>query len=142
MTEQDPEVVWSEYYQRIRGRRAREADALWDQMREAGVSDDTVLALDFVHFGNVREKVDALARQLSENYTVEVVVADQGYWHVKGTTRPEGICLSQAQHAEWVLFMADVARSHACVFSTWSLEAPSLRKTFKSEELDESESAG
>lgn len=142
MPQQDPQVLWSEYYQRIRDRRAREAEALWNQMREAGFSDDTVAALDFVHFGNVREKVDALARQLSENYTVEVLAADRGYWHVKGTTRPEGVCLSQAQHADWVLFMVDVARSYACVFSTWSLEAPSLGKTFKSEQVDESESAG
>ena len=141
MPPQDPQLVWSEYYQRIRDRRTREADALWSQMQQAGVSDDTVLAVDFVHFGDVREKVDALARQLSENYTVEVVAADRGYWHVKGTTRPEGVCLSQADHAEWVLFMADVAASHACMFSTWSLEAPALRRTFNSEEMDESESA-
>jgi hypothetical protein len=136
MSQQDPQVTWSEYYQRIRDRRVREAESLWGRMREAGVSEETVVAIDFVHFGNHREKVDALARQLSENYAVEVVPADRDYWYVKGTTRPDGVRLSQSEHAEWVVFMVDVARSYACVFSTWSLEVPSLGRKFNSEEED------
>ncbi len=137
MPDQDPQKIWAEYYQRIKIRRIEEAELLWSQMDDAGVSEETVLALDFLHFSNVREDAGSLANQLCENYNVEVVSASQeDYWNIKCTTRPEGICLSKEQHAAWVEFMADVAQSHACVFSTWSLEAPSLGRTFQSELLD------
>lgn len=137
MPDQDPQEIWSDYYQRIKARRLREADILWSEMREAGVTDETLLALDFLHFSNVRKDAESLLQQLSENYSVEMEEAKQeSYWYIKGTTRPEGIYLSRDQHAAWVKFMADVARSHACVFSTWSLEAPSLDRQFHSEQID------
>lgn len=114
-----------------------EAELLWSQMDEAGVTEEVILALDFSHLSNVREDADSLASQLSENYNVEVVSASQeDYWYIKGTTRPEGICLSMAQHLAWVEFMADVGQSHACVFSNWSLESPALAMKFQSELID------
>ena len=50
-----------------------EAELLWSQMDEAGVTEEVILALDFSHLSNVREDADSLASQLSENYNVEVV---------------------------------------------------------------------
>ena len=119
-----------------------EAIKLWDQMRDSDVNDETVLAIDFLHFGTNQENKNNLAKQLSENYEMEVVPSDEeGYWYAKGTTRPYGITLNKEQHIGWVEFMADVAQSYACVFSTWSIEAPSLGVCFDSESI-ESEDTG
>lgn len=129
--------MWDDYYDRIRNRRLAAADLLWEEVEEAGANEDTVFALDFAHFGNNRDDVDELARQLSENYTTEVTEQnEQNYWGLKGTTRPEGIFLTKHQHTAWVEFMAEVARSYGCVFSEWSLEAPALGRTFQSAHLD------
>ena len=90
-------------------------------------------ALDFVLFSPSRESAGPLCSDLAEHYAVEVVPGTQGYWLVKGTTRPYGSNLTQDQHMEWVVFMADLARSHGCVFSTWSFEVPSMGRRFDSE---------
>jgi hypothetical protein len=132
----DPQQIWDDYYDRIKRRRLAEAALLWDQVVDAGADDDTVFALDFAHFGNHRDGVDNLAQQLSENYATEVTARrEQDYWDVKGTTRPEGINLTQDQHTAWVEFMAEVARSYGCVFAEWTLEAPALGRTFQSTHL-------
>lgn len=137
MESQDPEKQWREYYERKKAQRHEEAIALSEQMASAGLTDDAVLALDFLHFGQSEESVAALAKQLSESYEVEVIPSEEdGYWYVKGTTRPYGITLTAEQHSGWVEFMADVAQSHACVFSTWSLESPSLGMKFESERVE------
>ncbi|WPD22953.1 MAG: hypothetical protein SD837_00020 [Candidatus Electrothrix scaldis] len=137
MTDQDPQQTWEDYYRRKRSERLAEAEILWDQMESAGVNEVTVLALDFVHFGRNENDARDLSVQLSEHYSVAVEPADQeGYFFVRGTTRPEGITLTKEQHTGWVEFMCDVAQSYACVFSTWSLEAPKLSKTFPSEDVE------
>ena len=137
MAVQDPQAIWSDYYERKKQQRADEAASMWKQMEAAGVNSETVLALDFVHFGTSLEKVQALANQLSENYSMSVVAEQEpGYWSAKGTTRPYGIELSQEQHLSWVDFMCDVAHSYGCVFSTWSLEATSLGTQFLSEGIE------
>jgi hypothetical protein len=134
----DPQAIWDDYYRRIKARRLAQADRMWAEMTAAGVSNETVLALDFEHISNVRADANDLASQLSENYEMEVIPADrEGYWIIKGTTRPDGICLSKEQHSDWVDFMADVARSYACVFSDWKLEAPMIRTAFESSAFDE-----
>ena len=137
MKPQDAERQWREYYERKKAQRLEEAAALSQQMADAGLTDDSVLALDFLHFGQGEEDAAALANQLSENYEVEVVPSQEdGYWYVKGTTRPYGVTLTEEQHSNWVEFMADVAQSHACVFSTWTLESPSLGVKFESERVE------
>lgn len=137
MTNQDNKSVWDDYYARISARRGAEAEELWKEMLASGVSDDTVLALDFVHFARSSDNAQALARQLAENYAVEVVPAgEEGYFLIRGTTRPEGVCLTKEQHAGWVEFMTEVAKSHGCVFSSWTLEAPSLGRRFASESVE------
>jgi len=137
VTTEDPQKTWDEYYKRKRLQRMEEASKLWDFMRGSGVNEETVLALDFLHFGTSEENINALANQLSENYEIEVVPGDEeGYWYAKGTTRPHGLTLTKEQHSGWVEFMSDVAQSYSCVFSTWSLEAPSLGVNFKSENVE------
>lgn len=136
MTE-DPQEIWNDYFDRIKRRRLAEAAFLWDELEAAGANEDTVLALDFAHFGNNREDADGLAKQLSENYAMEVKTGtQQGYWAIEGTTRPEGVCLTRDQHTAWVEFMVEVARSYACVFNQWTLEVPALGRTFQSAHLD------
>jgi hypothetical protein len=56
MTE-DFQNTWSDYYQRKKDQRIAEASELWEQMRKAGVTEETVLALDFVHFGTSQSDV-------------------------------------------------------------------------------------
>lgn len=131
-----PQKTWDAYYDRIKRRRLAEAALLWDEIEAAGANEETIFALDFAHFGNNRDDVDDLARQLSESYATEVSArSEQNYWDVRATTRPEGICFTKYQHAAWVEFMVDVAQSYACVFSEWTLEAPSLERTFQSRQL-------
>jgi hypothetical protein len=137
MNEEDAQKIWSDYFQRKKAQRLEEAAGLWRLMRSSGVNDATVLALDFTHFGKSKDAVEALADQLSENYEMNVISdRNDDYWYAEGTTRPEGITLSEEQHIGWVEFMADVAHSYACVFSTWSLESPSLGKKFESKEIE------
>ena len=130
--------TWDDYYDRIKRRRIAAATLLWDEIEAAGADEQTIFALDFFHFGNNRNDVDDLVGQLSENYTLKISArSEQDYWDIKGTTRPNGICLTRDEHAAWVEFMVDVARSYACVFSEWTLEAPALGGTFQSKQLDD-----
>lgn len=124
----DLQQTLAEYYECIQARRLAEAGVMWDQMTAAGVSDETTLALDFLHFSSDRDNADQLRAQLSENYDVSVSPAPEpDYWHIKGTTRPYGINLTKQYHLQWVEFMCDVARSYGCVFSVWTLEDPSTK---------------
>ena len=122
----DAQQTWTDYYARIRRRRIAEAQILHSQMAADGVSDDTVLALDFLHFGPVEQDVRDLAEQLSENYAMTVSPREDGeYWNASGTTRPEGVDGMNLQRCvDWVTFMCDVANSYGCVFSTWRLTDP------------------
>ena len=137
MTTEDSQKTWNEYYDKKKRQRIEEASKLWEQMSNCGVTNETVLAIDFLHFGTNKENVNDLAIQLSENYEIEIVPGEEkGYWYAKGTTRPYGINLTKEQCSGWVEFMSDVAQSYACVFSTWSIEAPSLGVSFDSESID------
>jgi hypothetical protein len=132
--EVDPQKTWADYYQGLKDRRLSEATSLWGKFREAGGSSETVVAMDFVHFSSSKADLESLASQLSENYAVSVVPrSEEGYWELRGTTRPSGIELSEEQHSAWVEFMVNVAQSYACVFSTWQLEASSMNRVFSSE---------
>ena len=137
MSSEDPQKTWSDYYQRKKAQRLEEASELSKLMLIAEVTEETVLALDFEHFGTSKENIDALAKQLSEDYSMQVLASnEEGYWIAKGTTRPYGINLSQEDHLGWVEFMADAAQSYACVFSTWAIEAPSFGVSFHSEQIE------
>ncbi len=134
----DPQAIWTEHYARIRKRRISEARILHQQMSESGVNTETVLALDFLHFGKSENDVRKLASQLSENYHMSVTPRDDTeYWTAAGTTRPMGIDgMDEAQCTEWVSFMCDVANSYGCVFSTWSLTDPMRDQTWSNETID------
>lgn len=137
MQSNDAQKVWSDYYQRKRSQRIEEATALWERMQRAGVVEGTVLELEFVHFGNSKEDIEALTAQLSENYEVRTAQGNEpNYWYAKGATRPHGVTLNREQLLGWVAFMADVAQSYACVFSAWSLSAPSHHAEFRSEDVE------
>jgi hypothetical protein len=133
----DAQETWDAYYERLKERRLSEAELLWAEMEGGGVTSETVLALDFSHFSSDQAAAQSLAAQLAENYKVQVSHdAANECWFVNGTTRPSGITLDQEQHRGWVEFMSDVGSSHACVFTSWTLEAPRLGKRFSSEDID------
>jgi hypothetical protein len=76
-----------------------------------GVAGETILALDFVHFGNNLTDVNKLSEQLSESYEMTISQRNnENYWFINGTTRPYGITPSKENHLSWVVFMCDVAR--------------------------------
>ena len=59
MGEEGAQLKWDEYYGEIKDRRHREAEMLWQLMLDAGVDNDTSLALDFVHFRSSHQGADA-----------------------------------------------------------------------------------
>ncbi len=135
----DPQRIWDDYYQRIRRRRMCEAKIVHAQMVDDGVTDSTVLALDFRHFGNEEERVRDLAAQLSEHYATKVTRSDTDdrYWLMDGTTRPTGVDeMTEERCVDWVAFMCDVAQSYGCVFSTWQLTDPTTSRTWSNESVD------
>lgn len=132
----DPQKIWDEYYARIKARRIAEAEMVWELLENADIEPKTEFQIDFSHFGNVRDDVVALARQLSENYEVNVSELRDGYWSARGTSRPYPITLTKEQHVDWVTFMIDVARSYSCVFSVWTIEAPTLNIKVSNENLE------
>ena len=133
-----PQQIWTDYYAGLRRRRIAEAQILHSRMAADGVTDDTILALDFMHFGSVEEDVRRLAKQLSENYSMTVTRGgDADYWNADGTTRPDGIVGMNPQRcADWVKFMCDVANSYGCVFSTWTLTDPLRQLSWTNETID------
>ena len=136
MPPNNSQEIWEEYYRNKKSQRLEEANKLCEQLKDAGVTEETVLALDFVHFSKSHENAQSLAEQLSENYTIDIVAGEEEVWYINGTSRPYGLTLSSEQHLSWVEFMADVAQSHSCVFSTWSLEASSLKLKLSSESIE------
>ncbi len=134
----DPQQIWTDYYARLRRRRIAEAQFLHLQMTADGVTDDTILTLDFTHFGNVEDDVRRLAKQLSENYVMTVTRGrEAGYWSADGTTRPDGIDGMNAQRCvDWVAFMCDVANSYGCMFSAWTLTDPVRQLSWTNETID------
>jgi len=106
-------------------------------MESKGVTNDTVLALDFSHFCTERNNLNKLVAQLSENYIIKTELEAKGkIWFLKGTTRPEGVTLEKDQHSSWVEFMSDVAASYGCVLAHWTLESPELAQIFESELIE------
>lgn len=131
----DPQATWDEYYAEIRNRRSEEAGRLWARMTAEGVSDETVLALDFLHFTSDPKNAEDLGDQLRENYEITISPFDRpDYWKIEGTTRPYGITLNKEEHTGWVEFMCDVAESHGCVFSTWSLSDPKRGQSWSNDD--------
>lgn len=130
----DPEESWEDYYSRIIERRKEEASALWGKMEEDGVSEETFLALDFVHFSKNKNDLNGMSDHLSKNYEVSIEQGQDDYWFLRGTTRPYGIKLSKDSFLSWIDFMCKVSQSYASVFSIWSAEAPSLKKKWTNED--------
>jgi len=134
----EAQQIWSDYHARIRRRRIAEAEFINSQMVADEVTADSILALDFKHFGTVENEVRRLSDQLSENYAVNVHLSDDGKtWIVDGTTRPYGVDgMIGSQLLQWVEFMCDVANSYTCVFSTWKLVDPKRKIEWATDNLD------
>lgn len=127
----------NEYQQNIMERRISEARELWGQMKTGGFTETTVAALDFVFFSDSKSEAKKLIEQLSENYTLELVPANEPeYVLVKGTTRPYGNEFTYEQWLSWVEFMVSVGFSHNSVFSTWSVYSPKTKTTWSTEHVE------
>jgi len=112
-------IIMNEYQQEIMDRRTEEARVLWQTMKSEGFTEHTVATLDFVLFSDSHEQATQLIAQLSENYSLELSPAtEQGYFLIKGTTRPYGNEFTYQQWIDWVEFMVGVGFTHKSVFST------------------------
>lgn len=128
-----PEDNWDDYYSPIIQLRREEAFALWGKMEEDGVTSETFLGLDFVLFSKNKKDLEDLSVHLVKNYQIKIEQGKNDYWFLKGTTKPYGIKLSRESFLKWIDFMCQLSQSHACVFSIWSAEAPSLKKEWTNE---------
>ena len=133
----DHQKTWEDYYSRIRNRRLEEAGHIWDRMEQLGVTSETDIFIDFTHFGNVSEQLQALAEQLSENYDATIGEPDSnGYQTLSCTTKPYETALSRNEFLSWIEFMCDVSQSYGCVFSTWHVECPVLNAVWSNKNED------
>ncbi|QEG22274.1 hypothetical protein [Mariniblastus fucicola] len=134
----EPQQIWADYYARIRRRRIAEAEFINSKMWTDGVTNDTVLAIDFKHFGNVESDIRLLANQLSENYSMTICLSDdEKTWIAEGTTRPYGVDgMLGDQLKNWAEFMCDVSNSYACVFSAWKLTDTGRKIAWSPDNLD------
>ena len=131
------EPLMTEYQTKMLERRSSEARELWNEMKSSGFTTTTVAALDFVYFSNSEREASNLIEQLSENYTLELVPADNPeYVLVNGTTRPYGNEFTYEQWIDWVEFMVKVGFSHNSTFSTWSVYSPKTKSTWSSESIE------
>ena len=74
---------------------------------------------------------------LQQQLTITRRDRDDNFWMLDGTTRPEGVDdMTEQRCVDWVSFMCDVAQSHGCVFSTWSLTDPSTLDSWSNENID------
>lgn len=105
--------AWLEYRQHKRDERLFEAEQVWSALSAAGFDPETVLAIDFVHFGPSRAQVEDLGQHLADNCSITTKAGPGGYWLLEGTTRPYGLTLSAADHFAWVEFMCDIGGSGA-----------------------------
>ena len=138
MNDDEAQTIWRAYYQRIRDRRVSEAEQLITATRQDGINDHTEMFLDFRHFSSVETNIARLKDQLAENYEVSLSKDDSSdCWFLEGTTRPISMPIEREQIIEWVKFMADVAQSHACVFSTWTLTEASTGRRWPSETFED-----
>ena len=137
MAQDDPQATWDDYHKRIRARRVTEAKQMFAAMQANGVTIESILLLDFRHFSSDKADAENLGKQLSENYDIKLTHdTESNYWFADGTTRPDGISLTESQCIDWVTFMADVAKSHGCVFSTWRLTDAKTEASWSNESFE------
>lgn len=137
MNEEEAQQIWDEYYERIKQRRLAEAAILWSDMQSSGVTDETILALDFKIFCGSEMGAKNVEEQLSENYNISLKHDTvDNVWIVEGTTRPTGFTFNKEMHMDWVNFMTDASAQYGCVFASWALESPKLRLIFESNTIE------
>lgn len=133
--ESDTEL--EDYYIRIHSRRISEAQKILEEFRKGGGIEKRPVILSFGHFTHDEEDAQNLRKQLSEHYTVEISAANQdGIWLIKGTTDPEAIDVNKQEFLDWISFMANVSKSHGCVFSSWDIKDPISKQTWSNQEIE------
>ncbi|MET1255837.1 hypothetical protein [Aliikangiella maris] len=135
MSEEQAQKTWDEYHDRIKNRRLAQVKIINEQLKDAGVTSDSDLVLDFKFFTPKQSGAEGIKEQLSENY--EMTISQEGdYWNINGTTRPYSINLDPEQHVGWVEFMHDVALSYGCIFSVWTVTDVKTNKTWSNEKIE------
>ena len=135
MTEEQAQKTWDEYHEKIKNRRLAQVKVINERLKDAGVTGDSDLVLDFKFFTPKQSGAEGIKEQLSENYEI-TIKQDGDYWNITGTTRPYSINLEPEQHVGWVEFMHDVALSYGCIFSVWTVTDVKTNKTWSNEKIE------
>ena len=135
MNDDEVQKTWDEYHERIKARRISEAKAINIELEKNLITSETDLILDFTFFTKDEGGAKGLKNQLSENYELSTR-KDGDSWIVDGTSRPYAVNLTSEQHLGWVEFMHDVALSHGCIFSVWSVTDAKTKRVWSSESID------
>jgi len=135
MSEEQAQEIWDEYHERIKNRRLAQVKVINERLKDAGITSDTALILDFEFFTPKESGAQGIKEQLSENYELSIK-QDGDYWYISGTTRPYAITLSPEQHISWVEFMHDVALSYGCVFSVWTVTDANSEKSWSNKNIE------
>ena len=129
---------WDHYLDQMRRQRLIEATILWNEVELAGLTPGSGFIVEFVHLGGHLDDCDGLMAQLSDKYRSRLSPARHPFHsYVRGTSRPDLLHLTRETHAAWVQGMADLSAAFGCVFSGWQLEAPAVKRIFRSAFLED-----
>lgn len=113
---------YEEDYQRLLAKHLASNEQVWIALQEIGISDKTVLRLDFRYFASSEECAQQLISFLraETDYDVELRLdfSPEGQWLIAGHTQETKVTKEILDH--WVGWMAATGLARGCVFDGWS----------------------
>ena len=110
-----------EDYQRLLAKHLASNEQVWLALQVIGISDKTVLQLDFQYFASSEECAQQLISFLraETDYDVELRLdfSPKGQWLIAGHTQKTTVSKEVLDH--WVDWMAAKGLDHGCVFDGW-----------------------
>ena len=144
MTQQQ---MWNRYHNEIKKRLIAEAKILNTKLDNSGLTNQVKFVFDFTFFctGGEKDAID-LQKELNENYQAQVVKKGDAwhknsssgsrYWYINATSRPNAVNLNAQQRISWVESMHEIAISHRCVFSAWTIRNNETNQVWSNENVD------
>ena len=109
-------------YQHLLAKHLARNEEVWLALQDCGISDKTVLQLDFQYFASSEECAQQLISFLraETDYSVELRLdfSPEGMWLIAGHTQKTTVSKEVLDH--WVEGMAATGFAHGCVFDGWA----------------------